>query len=384
MSKKILFLTLLSIIGLGFNACSKVDFQSVPSSSCADAIEDFGSDACKQTPDGYNTFKYTITVGDVDIIFVDDNSGSMSAEQNQMANRFPNFLNSIANLNYQIGIITTDVSYSPTNYSSSRAANGYGAYQDGKFLKFDGADYILKKGESDAHGKFTRTIKRQETLDCETTYGYSPTLCPSGDERGIFALNLMLDRGDSRMFRPGAHLAVVILSDEDERSNPGAQSSGYALQEYDQPATFVSKVAARLGTTKTVSVHSVIIQPGDTGCYNQNNLGNGIFGSYGYQYAALSQPSASLKALGGIVDGAMGSICASDYGAQLGNIGAKIATNVKDIQLACAPVTGSVSVTFSPAPATTISYTVDSSNKLKFTPAVPAGTAATINYKCRR
>lgn len=383
MNKKILFLALLSMTGIGFTACSKVDFQSVPSSSCADAIEDFGKDACKQTPDGYNTFNYTVTVGDVDIVFVDDNSGSMSAEQNQMASRFPNFINSIANLNYQIGIITTDVSYSPSTYSSSRAANGFGAYQDGKFLKFDGADYILKKGETDVHGKFTRAIKRQETIDCETSYAYNLTLCPSGDERGIFALNLMLDRGDSRMFRPGAHLAVVILSDEDERSNPGAQAL-YPLQEYDLPATFVSKVAARLGTTKTVSVHSVIIQPGDTGCYNQNNIGNGIFGSYGYSYAALSQPSATLKALGGIVDGAMGSICAADYGAQLGNIGAKIATNVKDIQLACAPVTGSVSVTFSPAPSTPITYTVDSSNKLKFTPAVPAGTAANITYKCHR
>lgn len=383
MSKKIVLLAMLSMIGLGFNACSKVDFQSVPSSSCADAIEDFGKDACTVTPDGYNTFNYTINVGDVDIIFVDDNSGSMSAEQNQMANRFPNFLTSIANLNYQIGIITTDVSYSPTTYSSSRAANGYGAYQDGKFLKFDGADYILKKGESDAHGKFTRTIKRQETLDCETTYAYSPTLCPSGDERGIFALNLMLDRGDSRMFRPGAHLAIVILSDEDERSNPGAQAL-YPLQDYDKAETFVSKVAARLGTTKAVSVHSVIIQPGDTSCYNQNNIGNGIFGSYGYSYAALSQPSGALKALGGIVDGAMGSICASDYGAQLGNIGAKISSNVKDIQLACAPITGSVSVTFSPAPSTPITFSVDSSNKLKFNTAVPAGTAANITYKCNR
>lgn len=375
---------MLFTIGLGFNACSKVDFQSVPSSSCSDAIEDFGKDACVMTPDGYNSFSYTVTVGDVDIVFVDDNSGSMSAEQNQMANRFPNFISSLTNLNYQIGIITTDVSYSPTTYSSARAANGNGAYQDGKFLKFDGGDYILKKGDSDVQGKFTRTIKRQETLDCETTYAYSPTLCPSGDERGIFALNLMLDRGDSRMFRPGAHLAIVILSDEDERSNPGAQNSGFPLQDYDKPETFVSKVAARLGTTKAVSVHSVIIQPGDTGCYNQNNLGNGIFGSYGYSYAALSQPSLALKALGGIVDGAMGSICASDYGAQLGNIGAKISANVKDIQLACAPVAGSVSVTFSPAPTTAITFSVDSSNKLKFSPAVPAGTAATIKYKCNR
>jgi len=384
MNKKTIYTLVLFTLGLAFNACSKVEFESVPSSSCSDAIEDFGKDACKMTPDGFNTFKYTLTVGDVDIVFVDDNSGSMSAEQNQMANRFPNFINSISNLNYQIGIITTDVSYSPATYSSPRAANGNGAFQDGKFLKFDGGDYILKKGDADANGKFTRTIKRQETLDCETTHNYNLSLCPSGDERGIYALNLMLDRGDGRMFRPGAHLAIVVLSDEDERSNPNAQTSGFPLEDYDKAETFVSKVAARLGTTKAVSVHSVIIQPGDTSCYNQNNLGNGIFGSYGYSYAALSQPSAALKALGGIVDGAMGSICASDYGAQLGNIGAKIANNVKDIQLGCAPIAGSVKVTFSPAPPQAITYSVDSSNKLKFTPAVPAGTAATLEYKCNR
>ena len=52
-----------------------------------------------------------------------------------MGNAFPNFLNRISNLYYNIAIITTDVYASPNN-STPKSANGFGAFQDGKFLNF--------------------------------------------------------------------------------------------------------------------------------------------------------------------------------------------------------------------------------------------------------
>src|SRR5690606_8968839 len=53
--------------------------------------------------------------GRVDILLVDDNSGSMSAEQNLLAQRFSTFISRLSGLDWQIGITTTDVTNDPVN-----------------------------------------------------------------------------------------------------------------------------------------------------------------------------------------------------------------------------------------------------------------------------
>ena len=104
--------------------CSKVAFE---------ANKDFNkcqnsSLACTLISDNVERFEYDIKVGSgiVDILIVDDNSGSMSPEQAQMAGRFPNFLQSLANLDYHIAITTTDVSASMISGQANgpKPANG--------------------------------------------------------------------------------------------------------------------------------------------------------------------------------------------------------------------------------------------------------------------
>src|SRR5690606_3464453 len=103
------------------------------------------------------------------------------------------------------------------------------------------------------------TIKRPESKLCDDS-GFLEQACPSPDERGIYALNLAVERNEKDFFRSGAHLAVIILSDEDERSfgGHGTQGQGWPLEAKDLPETFVLGMQNNF-PTKSVSVHSVIV-----------------------------------------------------------------------------------------------------------------------------
>lgn len=417
---KILARYILMILSVYFYfGCSKVAFQATPSSDCSNFNQAHGNNSCVLTPDGLNQYTYSVRVGKVDILFVNDNSGSMYVEQQKIANQFPAFLDTIKDLDYQIAMITTDVSSSPGNFSSPR--NGNGALWDGKFIAFPNGQKILSNPtfSSTVHNQnisyFQNTIQRPESLDCHQNQDG----CPSGDERGIYALNLAMDRPEnSSFFRVGGHLAVVILSDEDERSvapgestatinkslNPGLWNSNeYKLQNYDRPETFVEKFNQQMDSTKTVSVHSIIIKPkvtkngdgtvsitaGDAqgnACLNeQNSQGNGVRGFYGTQYAALSVPGGNLQAMGNIVEGNLGNICANNYTQQLGPIASKL-KGLNFVQLPCPPVLSTVEITFDPAPPQNITFDIDPNNasRLVFTPMVPAGTDVNMKFKCPR
>lgn len=351
--------------------CSGVAFDTKPNKLCEQYNSEFGSSGCVVRPDGFNQFNYTVTTGKVDIVIVDDNSGSMYTEQVEIADRFPGFLDSISRLDYRLAIITTDVT-----------TNGGGG-----FLSFPNSEKFLYNTSrsmdarhSDNITQFQNTIKRPETLACDSS-GY--TNCPSGDERGIYALNQAIERADQRsFFRPGGHLAVVVLSDEDERSN-GGQFPGYPMETLDQPVSFAARSKQFLGISKSVSVHSIIIAPGDTQCFNTQNSQPGVKGFYGYNYAALSLPDNNLKSQSNLMDGVIGSICSSNYTAELGNIAAKLNDTVKVIQLPCRPHEDKVDVAFDPVPAQQIYYSIDADNRLNLNPAAPAGTKVSLSYKCK-
>jgi hypothetical protein len=366
--------------------CSDVKFQSVPSDQCAEANSDPANSSCFEAP-GWLNYHFEFKVGRMDILFVDDNSGSMYVEQTSMADRFPNLLNEISGLDYQIAIVTTDISASPNN-GTPRSANGNGAFQDGKLLKFSNGETVISAVTPNVVQLFRDAIKRPETLACDTATGSG---CPSGDERGIYALNMALDRADEKFFRKDSHLAVVILSDEDERTN-GGNISGYPLETYDLPLTFAQKVHTQLGSNKTVSVHTIIIQPKDPGaktdteCFQiQNSQTGGVKGYYGYQYAKLANANQDpeLKAAhSSFLAGRSGSICAGDYGAQMGDIGNLAAVNANIKVLPCVPTSDKIKVAFSPNPGTQINFTVNSERLLTFNPQPPPGTTVSVDVTC--
>lgn len=380
----------LGLLGTLNTGCSDVGFDALPRLSCDDVGRDQDTN-CFVDPDSI-VVSITFGIGDVDILFVDDNSGSMSVEQAKMATAFPNFLSNVSNLFYRIGIITTDVSASPNN-STPRAANGMGSFQDGKLLEFKtetGAAsglYAINYNTPNALSLFRGTIKRNETLVCDQN-GYNPSSCPSSDERGIYAANLAIERGDKRFFRDGAHLAVVILSDEDERSAGGQEAGYYPLEAKDLPESLVVNVAEYY-PSKSLSVHAIVTN--NETCRQQqtqttSNTPYPLKGFIGYQYMKLSNPSSALLAIGNLVPGHTGTICTADFGSQMGNISAAIRDRTYDApkKLACLPDEDTISIVTNPTSyEDQIEYYIDSQNKVHFSN-LPIGVKVTFTYSCPR
>ena len=311
---------------------------------------------------------YTVRLGQVDIIFVIDNSGSMSREHKNLGKQMKSFLRRIKNLDYRLAVITTDISASPGNPNRGQS------FQDGNFIKVGGKDWLenTRIGESPGTGgvaAFLSALIRPETKRCDeqresgsdsdpcgeciSRYGESDrcdTLCDgssssgggqcvSSDERGIYALNLALEKHPD-FHRPDAHLMVVILSDEDERSSEEwMETNGYDLEDKDRPLTLVETVYHRLGGFKTFSVHAIIIPPGSAGdrCLDEQNRDQraGGRGYKGEQYARLARASEpELMQYGNLLTGKIISICDRSYAGQLEQV--EVYANAPRVSIGCA------------------------------------------------
>lgn len=358
-------------------ACSKVNFSQQTSPGCVSV-----NNQCK--------YDYSIYAsgGLVDIVFVDDNSGSMSFEQVNMANHFPNFLQKLDDrlLDYRIGIITTDIASSD---NPPRAINQNGALQNGKLIEFQSGMKYIEPNTPDKNNLFIQTIKRQETIQCDqfllaaiqnhvdrnssqfqTDYLNN---CPSGDERAIYAANSLVSNDAGEFIRPEAHLAIVILSDENNRSfGNTVAGSPFALETQDLPQSLIDLVQQKYaGKPKSLSVHSVVVPTGDSSCLNvQNNQIPGfINGQYGTNYELLSDMTSGYK----------GSVCASDWGAQMGEIGAAIVAQVQSFKLHCASP-NNLQVTYAPGSAQN-SYTLDGDHIIFARPLDPSSQTR-FSYSC--
>lgn len=349
--------------------------------ACAPAIfdrpVDCGEGCIRVNERGVKQLEYKTKVsgGIVDILFVNDNSGSMSFEQNQIAARFSTFLTSLDSqaIDYRIAITTTDISGAN---NGPRAINQNGALQDGNLIKFGNGAYFLENSTASKQSLFNTAIRRQETAQCESylnTVSPGSTAdaaaylanCPSPDERGIFAANLTVEKNPSGFLRGSqAHFAIVFLTDEDVRSSQYDKGITYDLKSQDMPQTLIENVRTRY-SGKSLSMHSIIVRPGslksglsastaaeriynvirpdyqieqanrpvnlfnsgDISCLNsQGQQTNNVGGSYGYLYALAAR----------MTNGVEGNICASDYGSQLQAIGTNLGTRGREITLACA------------------------------------------------
>lgn len=370
-----------SLIATSFLACSPVSFSSAPSALTASCN---GSGIACVSRNGTNHFDYTVQTDSAkaDVLFVIDNSASMFSIQQAIGSRFASFYNSLLSFDTNIGIITTDIS-SASN--PPRAINGNGAWQDGRLIPFGDGSSFLKSGTANASSLFQNTISRSETLQCEqyiakncdqnvgcadqAAYDQS---CPSTETRAIFAANLSVQNAPSGFYRNGVPLAIVIVSNADERVW-GGQYSMYPMEAKDQPQALVDKVSQTFGGTKPLRVHSIIIRPGDDSCNTKQKFSNTVFGWFGNVYAQLSN----------LTGGVVGDICSNDYGVQLGNIATSIASQLSSLDLQCAPVNDAVQVTM--VPANSVTYSVSGANHthLQFAAGIPANTSVHLSYDCR-
>lgn len=309
----------------------------------------------------------------VDILLVVDDSNSMLQDNLKLAQRLGGFVQNLTNSGLNWQMCTTNTS-PVTPQGSTTPYYGY------SFM------WSLNSATQISRVMSTATSNKAEvfkyTIENVIGAGWENT----NDERGILAASRHLSyRPYNNCYRSGAAQAVIIISDEDERSIGGDSTQAAYIEEQnfltleaeDQPANYVSAMKAAFGNSKKLTVNSIIVKPGDTACKTAQDAQVGedgttkVFSHYGTKYAELSQ----------LTNGAVGSICDTDYSSNLNYFKEKIQNSMAQVALECAPV-GAVSVNVSPTIATP-SYRVDGSN-LIFEPAIPENYSITVNYKCQK
>ncbi|MGZ6441626.1 MAG: hypothetical protein ACXWRU_16325, partial [Pseudobdellovibrionaceae bacterium] len=293
------------------------------------------------------TFISDASFGKIDILFIDDNSASMDPNQASLGTKFSGFSTELLKIDWQIGITTTDCSTGP-----------YGIC--GSLLPLTGINSkILTPAVANYQTVFNNSIQRPETAGCLNT-----GTCPSGNSEPLLSATTAMNKyntDNNGFFRPNADLAIVILSDADERQTGGAN---YA----SRPSQLVSTFSNIWPSGKQLKVYSIIVKPGDATCLATMKAGSGGYSFYG----DLIDQTVNLTS------GLSTSICAPDYSVTLKSIGESVRTLTNSVALAHTPIASSVVVTFTPNQ--NITYKVIG-NKVVFDSPPSVGTEIKVSYQ---
>lgn len=284
------------------------------------------------------TFTIDSLAKKLDIIIVVDNSPSMAEEQKKMAVRFATFIDKLKNVDWQIGIITTD------------AGDGTKPYKGGKLVPFEGLKntYAINKATPGLEAVFAKTIRRKE-------WG-------SSNEEGIRALLKSFSvPANQFFFREQSHVASIIVSDEDEHSD------GKNLKTVNQPENLITSFSTHFSTRNTYSNHSIVLQ---TKTSTKDCPQEGTFAP-GETYMKLSR----------LTKGVIGNLCDNDYGQTLKGIADNINERTYSALLKCFP-DGPVTVKITPTPAAPVITTVVGAT-ITLTPYPALGSKVDVTYYCQ-
>lgn len=304
----------------------------------------------------------------LDILLVIDNSNSMLADNQKLAQKLSGFVNDLesSNIDWQMCASTTSTLLSGSSYKWGASVIWQG------YAPASGVpSYLLKKGTIGLTSIFGNTI---DSIGA----GWANT----DDERGIKAAWRHVYNGDinfpaeaSGCYRRDAAMATIIISDEDERSIGGDATQEYypgefkTLENEDLPDVYIQQVKNIFGSAKRFTVNSIIVKPGDSACM-QTQDAEGSKSHYGNMYAKLSN----------LTGGAVSSICNTDFSTNLNLFRDVIKTSIASLPLECLPVQNEITLRVTPA-IPGLNYNVNGMN-LNFTPQIPAGSNISLIYKC--
>ncbi len=217
----------------------------------------------------------------VDILFVVDTSGSMDAERANLADKIDGFIEQIQDMDWQIAATAANIT---DNREHTR----------GKLTDFD----------NDANTSTHVLDSSMDIDEAQELFGTRIQGFPNGGdnrEAGIAAAYQAITRyinnesPHRQFFREGAHLAIVVLSDE--------QAQGGVT-----PQGFINYVNQSF-SNKTIAWHSIV-----------NNEGT--------RYTELSM----------LTGGEIGNVGAGNYTSQLTTMGEAVRDMQKEVNLGCVPL----------------------------------------------
>lgn len=210
----------------------------------------------------------------IDILWVIDNSGSMSSSQQNLANNFPSFIQKFLDNNYDFHI----------------AVAGSDAYRGGAYEKF-------RDGNGTTHSGVFIIDALTNLLSSVFVTNAMIGVQGSGDERMFQSMQAALDSPRNFGFlRPGSFLSVISITDEDDFSNT---TNGYLENMYNDPrlysiqhyVDYLTNITYSTPTQKRFNFNSIAIN--DATCLSQ--LFNGAQ-KIGQRVGALADATGGVKA----------------------------------------------------------------------------------------
>lgn len=260
----------------------------------------------------------------LDILIVEDTSLSMRNERWTLHKRFPNLIQDLQGVDWQLGITTTNLG-NPQDLNGELISLNYTGLK------------VLRKQNKNAQKIFEDAIGLDMCNNDDDPYAWLQKPCTLGHEEPLKASILAMNsaRNDA-LFRNDAQLAIILITDEDEKSTTGHGAT--------TPQDLMDAFSNRFGPDKKLSVHSIIIEPGDSQCLDQQS---GPFADPGAQYGTQANLLSQLT--GGITQ----SICESDYSLLTSELAKQAQGGSGQLQLeftlSQTPIAETVQVTISPS-----------------------------------
>lgn len=303
--------SLLALCAFGLMACEKSD-RSI---SFLGSEEDF-----KQTA--------IIEPRKIDILWVIDNSGSMQSSQAQLTANFQSFINRFQSLNFDfhMAVTSTDAINARCKTADERLRVSDGK----KDFSLDGQCTLLSSTSSGVRIMKKDTPFINDVFVTNATQGIEG----NGDERAFESFKQVLSyNGNSDFRRPGAFLAVIILSDEDDFST---FSGNWSNENYSNPdvipvADYKSFLDGLVGAGNH-SVSTISIQ--DDACRDA---------LAGHATSGVQKISQRYNQLADLTGGAKTSLC-GNFGASLELISDSIIQISQSYKLAEDPLPGTIRV----------------------------------------
>ena len=318
MKTRVLNLGFTLLICMGISACNKEEFYEkefldTPTSGSTDGPVDGGGNG--GTTGGSTTGSSGGTTDEVtevfhqadeetkqlDVVWIIDNSGSMSDEQTALGINFSAFIDDfiLKDIDFKMAITTTDTS------SESKK---------GKMVA--GSDV-----------KLTSAMAQTDPIQFKADFKNLIKVGTSGSgfEKGLAASEGFMEKYSNSFVRPDAYLAVVVVSDEEDQSPK-------AVAEYTD---YLKTFKASAGLVKVYSVVDV----------NNTNVGQGGISTGSERYKEASNRTAGLIA--NIRD---------DFYNVLTEMGESIINLLDSFALANAPVDGSLRVYVNSVETTSFTY----------------------------
>lgn len=237
----------------------------------------------------------------VDILFIIDDSGSMSTHQLNLRNNVDLFTNGISSnkfVDYHIGVITTDTTLNP-------AVNSGGGVLVGRPNIID---------RNTVNGSF---YLKQNIMVGVNGSGYERVF----DPLKMALTEPMLSTLNMGFYRPSAYLAVVVITDAEDQSD-----------QMDQNQTYQFLLDLKNGDSSKILTYGVIIPSNDTtGCARDE----------------MDQTPTRIEDFFNLSRGKYYGLCDPDYGTKLAQIGADLVERVgRRVLLDRRPVIETISVRY--------------------------------------